>query len=1211
MNRIWSWAWVLLLLPLNAMAQEGLISIQPSGASGDDEITLIYDASLGETALIGAEKVYMHSGVITEGPDGTSWQYVVGNWGQDDGVGEMTKVDGEENKWQITLSPSARAYYSVPEGETIFRLAMVFRNANGSSEGKGTPGTYGWGQVAGNNDIFVTLTTGSFVQITAPANEELFVPSTETVTFSAEASSEVTSMTLSMDEGSGFSEVASVNSGTDISYEYTPVSSGTVVVRVSAIIDGETVESERTYTINVIPVTNEAPLPDGAVKGINYVDANSVILVLEAPFKEFVYVVGDFNNWEVRNDYLMNKAPGTDLFWLEVNGLTAGQKYVFQYWVDGTIRIGDPYADEVADADDDPFISSAVHPNIAPYDKPYGPASVLQTNQQPFNWAASEGTWTPPPADNLIVYELLLRDFLGSHSYDDLIDTLDYLDRLGVNAIELMPVMEFEGNISWGYNPSYFFAVDKYYGTKNDFKRFVQAAHQRGIAVIMDMVLNHAFGESPLVRMYINNGVPTPESPWFNQQARHPFNVGYDFNHESQYTKDFVDSVNHYWMSEYHVDGYRFDLSKGFTQTNNPDDVGAWSAYDASRVAILKRMAEAMRDDYPESYVILEHFADNTEETELAANNMLLWRNMNFPYHEALAGFPGDFSGAAAKTHVSYMESHDEERALFEAYLKGTSLGYYSTTDTTILLERAKMAAAFFFTLPGPKMLWQFGELGYDVELNDDRLAPKPLPWGNGGLGYYTDEERGYLYDVYAAILNLKKQYGEEWNDASYSYDFNGNFRGIEIDAASVDFTIVGNFGLTEESQDVSFTSSGTWYDFFSDATITVDGTSEMLTLQPGEFHIYTSQDLGGSYENVVEVFQVPIAINPMPFTKDDPITIRFDASRANPDGTAGLVGASEVFLVSGTVVEPGAGRQLTNVVDGAAGQMTLVDGETDIWEITLTPSDYFGVTGETDIYRLGMYFRDGSGNLGKGFRGETIFVNVLIDGNMVEITPAQFSQTDEITLTFDARFGSGNLLGANKVYMHSGVVLSDLEQPTGSDWSRVRGNWGQDDGVGEMSPVSGQPNLWTITLRPGEYYGLTGSQQAWWLAMVFRNADGSKQAGGTEDMTIDNGYVAPNGDIFMRVTSIDEVVSIEDEFGDEQFRYYPNPVRGILTLETFEGSGGQAEVITLSGKTVLTHDLKPDSNEIDVSRLSEGLYLIRLTTPQGEVMMGRVVVRK
>ncbi|MCB0681020.1 MAG: hypothetical protein KDC32_08815, partial [Saprospiraceae bacterium] len=177
------------------------------------------------------------------------------------------------------------------------------------------------------------------------------------------------------------------------------------------------------------------------------------------------------------------------------------------------------------------------------------------------------------------------------HDYTTLIDTLDYLQNLGINAIELMPVQEFEGNISWGYNPSFHMALDKYYGPVNEFKRFIDSCHARGMAVILDVVYNHAFGQCPLVQLYFD-GKPTPESPYFNVDATHPFNVGYDFNHESEATRRYIDQVMTYWLEEFRVDGFRFDLSKGFTQVNNPDDVGAWGQYDASRIAILKHYAD-------------------------------------------------------------------------------------------------------------------------------------------------------------------------------------------------------------------------------------------------------------------------------------------------------------------------------------------------------------------------------------------------------------------------------------------------------------------------------------------------------------------------------------------------------------------------------------------------------------------------------------------
>ncbi len=161
--------------------------------------------------------------------------------------------------------------------------------------------------------------------------------------------------------------------------------------------------------------------------------------------------------------------------------------------------------------------------------------------------------------EELVIYELHIRDFVGTRAIKTVMDTLDYLERLGVNAIELMPINEFEGNDSWGYNPSFYFAPDKAYGTENDYKRFIDECHKRGIAVIIDMVLNHSYGQSPLVQLYFDPtagdyGQPTAQNPWYNEVCPHePYCWGYDFDHESAQTKKFVDRVNRFWIENYKV----------------------------------------------------------------------------------------------------------------------------------------------------------------------------------------------------------------------------------------------------------------------------------------------------------------------------------------------------------------------------------------------------------------------------------------------------------------------------------------------------------------------------------------------------------------------------------------------------------------------------------------------------------------------------------
>lgn len=1192
----------LFLLSVSVSGQ--IVTIDPSTATGDDEITIFYDASQGTGGLVGASKVYMHSGVVTDGPTGTDWQNVIGNWGSDDGVGQMTKVDGEDNKWKISIG-KPRDYYNVSASTTIFRLSMVFRNADGSAEGKGTPGSFSSGAVASNGDIYIDLDVSNFVRITQPTEESLFLEQDETVTIAAQASSSVSAMAILIDEGNGFEEKHSVTSGTSISYEFSPTQSFNGTLKVKATINGEEVEDSQAFNLNLTGNTQVLDLPAGLKKGINYSsDLTKVSLVLEAPGKDFVYVVGDFTNWQINADYLMNKTPDGELFWLEISGLTPNQEYVFQYWVDGTITIGDPYADKIADPWNDQYIPASVYDAIPDYNRTdLAIASTFQTGQPDFQWNASEDSWQRPEKEKLVIYELLVRDFIGTHSYKDLMDTLDYIQNLGVNAIELMPIMEFEGNESWGYNPMYFFAPDKYYGTKDDLKSFIQACHERGIAVILDMVLNHAFGLNPMVRMYWDAAAskPSSDNPWFNTDTKHPFNVGYDFNHESTYTQDFVDSVNSYWLTEYHFDGFRFDLSKGFTQTNNPNDVGAWSSRDDSRIALLSRMADKIWETDQEAYVILEHFADASEETALSAEGMLLWRNMGYPYHQALGGSNGEvFTGATAETHVSYMESHDEQRQLYEVFNHGGANGVYDTRDTTIALERLKTNAAFFYTLPGPKMLWQFGELGYDIDIDfNGRVGNKPLPWGSEGLGYYEDQNRGFVYDAFAAILNLREQIDMQTN-VSYTNDLSGAARSIVIDSDGLDVVIIGNFGLQPESVSYDFTETGDWFDYFGGDSFDVSSVATSANLEPGHFKIFTNNRISEGFENVVEAYQNPITVSPAEFDSGTEIVITFDATKANPDGTDGLVGATKVYMHAGVVYDDLSSTSLENIVgnltDDGVGEMSLVSGETDKWEITLTPEDYFNIT-SGEAVRLGMYFRDADNmNLGKGFRGNLIFVNMTLDGEMITITPASFDQDTEITITYDTRFGDRNLEGAGKVYMHSGVI-TDFE--TGTDWQNVIGNWGQDDGVGALTRSSTNSSQWTKTFVPSDYYNLNEFTTAYRLALVFRNADGSKK-GADSPGTYSWGQIASNGDIFINFPEIKIVQGLDEEL--QGFSVFPNPSEGMIYFSgELPGTPKALGIRDLNGNLVYSREIiNKELKPIDISALPSGVYLMKILTDQG-----------
>ena len=633
-----------------------------------------------------------------------------------------------------------------------------------------------------------------------------------------------------------------------------------------------------TFNIVVNPPLVVEPLPTGARDGINYVDATTATAVLFAPRKSFVYVIGDFNNWQIDPAYFMKRTPDSSRYWMTLTNLTPNRQYVFQYLVNGSLRIADPYTDQVSDPSNDRFITSTTYPNLIAY--PAGKteeiASVLQTVQNTYTWQATN--YKRPEQKDLVIYELLVRDFIAAHDYKTMIDTLGYLQKLGVNAIELMPPTEFEGNVSWGYNISFYFAPDKYYGPRFDLKLFIDECHKRGMAVIIDMVLQHSYGQHPLVRLYSAGayGPPSPENPWYNVTAPHTdFAFGYDFNHEREVTKAFVDRVNRYWLEEYRVDGFRFDFTRGFTNR-----AGNSGGRDNARIAILKRMADQIWSVDSTAYVILEHLIDdNSEMKELAEykHGMLLWGNLNRAYSQSAMGwledgsFSSDLSGGFYKNRgwnkpglVTYMESHDEDWLMYRNLQFGRSSGNYNVKDLSTALNRMKLVAAFFLTLPGPKMLWQFGELGYDQALpNNGRTDPKPILWN-----YNTQANRKNLYKVFAALLKLRNENEVFRSTATQvsmrvgqaQYD-----RRINFTHASMNVTIIGNFGVAARTVVPNFQSPGKWYNYFLGDSINVTDTQAAFNLQPGEFHIYTTKKLPTPEPGIV----TGVVDQPMAFVSD------------------------------------------------------------------------------------------------------------------------------------------------------------------------------------------------------------------------------------------------------------------------------------------------------------------------------------------------------
>lgn len=863
-----------LLLFVSIVFSQSPVYPEPDYPMEWDSITVYFDATLGDQGLMGyTGDVWAHTGVITENSNGPGdWKYVVTEWEQNTVKTQLQPLGND--LWKLVIG-YPHEYYGCPDTERILQLAFVFRNADGSVTGRDVGGA----------DVFLDLyfqglTVGFIepsqsVQFQTPERSPVFYAlnvSVEIMIGAATIETELSQLKLLY----GNQEVA-ISTGDTLTYTYTFTEQG-LHYFYGVGIDTANNTDTASVCIMVNPNITDLPPPAGTVPGINYIDASTVTLALFAPYKEFVYVIGDFNDWKVDTTYFMKRyQPDADstLWWLTLDDVSVGTEQAFQYLVDGEIRIADPYTDKVLDVWNDPWIEDVTYPNLKTYpvNKTMEPVSVFQTVQTPFNWQYSTGFDRPPQKD-LVIYELLVRDFIKRHDFQTLIDTLDYLQNLGINAIELMPVNEFEGNSSWGYNPSFYFAPDKYYGPKDALKAFIDECHRRGMAVIIDMVLNHSYGQSPLVRLYWDSSQnrPAANNPWYNQN--HNFqnpdaHWGSDFNHESIHTEAFVRRVNEYWITEYMVDGFRYDFTKGFSNTIYPPD--SWgSNYDAARIANLKRIADEIWDIDSTTYFILEHLADNSEESELADYGMMLWGNMTHNYNEATMGYNGsksDFSwgyygsrGWPEPNLVTYMESHDEERLMFKNLKYGNSSGIYNIRELETALNRMKLAGAFFFTLPGPKMIWQFGERGYDVSIDaGGRLSEKPPRWE-----YMADENRIRLYKTWKALITLRKDH-EVFTSPDTDVDLwlnstTGRKR-IKLSHGSMKVVIVGNFGVNTLSIGPEFYDTGMWYDYFSGDSLDVQSTADLIELAPGEFKIFTTVRIDPPEAGLLAIKDEPAAI--------------------------------------------------------------------------------------------------------------------------------------------------------------------------------------------------------------------------------------------------------------------------------------------------------------------------------------------------------------
>ena len=826
------------------------ISVDPSYPDADKTCVIRFSPTASSPLAGYKGDLYAHLGIIAADDDRSDWSFVPFEWGVNNDKCKFTKVT--ENSWELAVSPSIREFFG--SGETpVSLLAILVRSADGS--------------LKSGDDQFCSVKDTKY-------QVEAFTP------------------------------------------------------------DAVVAES----------------LPSGLKHGINCNADGTVSFVLYDKDKNgnhspYCYIVGDWNEWKRVPEGAMKRDEAAGCWWITLGGFNPDKEYRFQYRL-GTkngsdIRVSDPYTEIVYDQWNDQYI-----PGMPAF--PEGAkalVSAFRINRPQYAWQVPD--FKVEDKNDLVIYEMLFRDFTATKDIAGAMAELDYIERLGVNAIELMPIQEFDGNLSWGYNPNHYFALDKAYGTREQYKQFVDECHKRGMAVIVDVVYNHATGSHTWAKMYWDGakGATAANNPWFNAVAKHPFNVYHDFNHENDMVKEHVKASLAYLLEEYNVDGFRFDLSKGFTQKNSGENVEAWGRYDASRVAILKGYADHIWSVNPDAVVIFEHLSDWDEEKVLAEHGMQLWRNVNHEYRSAVAGGTGDFTNMYSTSpfggFVGYMESHDEERLCYGAAADASSITwgviglgddwnndkkmskdgaffvvknvtvkdndrfkirkagewndafnygaandnfkltvgkgykmtngsaskdmyvpaagtydiYFSLETETIWLmnagerpadpevevgesedpfevamRRAGTSAAFFLTVPGPKMIWQFGEIGYDYSIEyNGRTGEKPVVTE----AYMAEPARKALYDTYAGLLKFRSENPRFFDsDAKFEWTPKASVKTITCSADGKTFHVVGNFNTSSKTCTLP---SGTWKDWFTGETLTGE-----VNLKGGEFKLMT-----------------------------------------------------------------------------------------------------------------------------------------------------------------------------------------------------------------------------------------------------------------------------------------------------------------------------------------------------------------------------------
>ncbi len=553
------------------------------------------------------------------------------------------------------------------------------------------------------------------------------------------------------------------------------------------------------------------PVPDGADDGLT-VNGNDVLITLYAPAKDYVTVMGSWNQNNPAGELM--KLSGDTLWWYQT--ILPDGDYTYQFNVEGQRQIADPWSKDVLWVDPNGGWESGNYEDAL---------TNFTVGGSSYEW--NDAQFIRPDQRDVIVYETHVGDFKGTPgvigTYQDIITNIEagYFEDLGITAIELMPVNEFEGENSWGYNPTFYMAPESTYGTPDELRLLIDTAHQHNLSMLLDVVFNHMWGSAPLFLLYQPVGSwdyqdhDYVNDPYFHDQESQ---WGYKLQHWSPRTRKYCDDALMIWVQDYHFDGFRFDHTAGIGWDSN----GNWgathygnmlNAYDSTLIVIAEEdnSWQINHTDFDAGwdYSYMHTLRSNILEINDSGHS---WGNMFDLGNHLLASDQGYWDDTGP---LNYFESHDEGRIIYEAT-------HYQGMTLETAQAKSKLGAKILLTSQGTPMLYHGQEFGQNgTSQSGGNIVPQPLQW------YLLNDQSGAdLFDVYSRLIALRQNYEVLRGPAlEIKYQSTANKSIVYWRIASPEEVVVAaNFSDTDKTIDIEFPHPGVWYDYIDGGEHTVEG---------------------------------------------------------------------------------------------------------------------------------------------------------------------------------------------------------------------------------------------------------------------------------------------------------------------------------------------------------------------------------------------------